>query len=160
MNWQRILATTLFLATAVGAWFWCGQDEPRRAALGTLAQFHAALDSSIDRQFCLLDCVSPPSVIAGRTPVEHADFLHKTLHKERSADGLRLLKQHGHIGPLQKLVTAEAASRTGQAGVKPEDCVAFCLERDTITAEVVLVRAGDTFRVVRCNNVKQLARNQ
>lgn len=102
-----------------------------------------------------------PSVIASKTPPEHADFLHKTLHKERSADGLRLLKQQGHIGPLQKLVTAEAASRTGQAGVKPEDCVAFCLERDTMTAEVVLVRAGDTFRVVRCNNnVEQLARNQ
>lgn len=118
MNWQRILATALLLANTVGAWFWWRQDEPRRAALGTLAQFHAALDSSIDRQ-ALLDCVSLPSVIAATTPVEQADFLCKVLDEELSAAGLRLLEQQGHFGPLQKLFPFAAASGLGRRVSNP-----------------------------------------
>ena len=41
--------------------------------------------------------------------------------------------------------------------MKVEDCVAFKMERAGIRAEVVLLREGETYRVVRCNNVKQMA---
>ena len=44
-----------------------------------------------------------------------------------------------------------------QSGIDMDNCVAFKMERAGIRAEVVLVREGETYRVVRCNNVKQMA---
>ena len=69
--------------------------------------------------------------------------------------------------PLHKLVllalSAVALSWTGYHLVLDaqlrfqHSCVAFRLEQDNIRAEVILVREGNTHRVVRCNNVKQMA---
>ena len=68
-----------------------------------------------------------------------------------------MLQREGSFGLLRTLFPAEAEKWAKQAGVKPEDCVAFKMERTGVRAEVVLLREGQTLRVVRCNNVKQMA---
>jgi len=107
----------------------------------------------------LLQTVVLPAAVSGRTSAEQTEFLSKALRDEISAEGLAVLRREGKFGPLQELFPQEAATWAAQAGVKPEDCVAFRMERDSIRAEVVLVREGNTHRVVRCNNVKQMAGN-
>jgi hypothetical protein len=88
---------------------------------------------------------------------EQTEFLTKALRDEISPEGLAVLRREGKFGALTDLFPQEAKTWAAQAGVKPEDCVAFRMERDNIRAEVVLVREGEVYRVVRCNNVKQLA---
>ena len=43
------------------------------------------------------------------------------------------------------------------AGVEVDNCVAFRMERGGIRAEVVLASAKNSYRVVRCDNVRQMA---
>ena len=105
----------------------------------------------------LLSTICLPAAIQGRTAPEQAQFLTKALADEISPEGLTVLQREGSFGPLTNLFSAEAEKWANQAGAKPEDCVAFKMERTGIRAEVVLLRAGKTFRIVRCNNVKQMA---
>lgn len=71
--------------------------------------------------------------------------------------GLAVLQREGEFGTLSDLFPAEASTWAEQAGVKPEDCVAFKLDNNGSRSEVVLVRNNENFHIVRCNNVKQLA---
>lgn len=134
------------------------QEEPRRNAIHALEAFTAALHTGDADK--LLRSVVLPADIQSRTAPEQADFLTKALRNEISTEGLAMLRRGGQFGPLTNIFPTEVKRWSSQAGADPEDCVAFRLERDTITAEVVLVHAGEVFRVVRCNNVKQLAKNQ
>jgi len=136
-------------------WFFWKRDEPRRAAFHSLEQFAAALETGDSAS--LLNEIAPPQAIHGRTAAEQTEFLQKALRDEVSADGLQALKKDGVFGPAKELFPAEAANWAKQAGVRLEDCVAFKLERDGLRTEVVLVRDGQKYRIVRCNNVKQLA---
>jgi hypothetical protein len=74
-----------------------------------------------------------------------------------------VLRKHGDYGPLTNLFPAEAEAWAKEAGVNAGDCLAFRLERPGLRAEVVLAqvgpdrRAGRSFKIVRVNNVKQLA---
>lgn len=104
----------------------------------------------------MLQTVMLPQALRGRTVSEQAEFLSKALRNEISPEGLAVLRREGKFGSLTNLFPAEARAWAEQAGVKPEDCVAFRMERDSIRAEVVLVREDEAYRVVRCNNVKQL----
>lgn len=111
----------------------------------------------------LRDVLVLPFALQGRTDAEQTEFLRKALADEISPAGLAVLKRDGQFGPLTNIFPAEAATWTQQAGVNVGDCVAFKLERNGVRAEVVLVGEGSrgdaktTFRIVRCNNVKQLA---
>jgi hypothetical protein len=98
-----------------------------------------------------------PEALAGRTGAEQTEFLIKALKNEISADGIAALKSGASFGSLIKLFPNEAVDWTKQAGLNPTDCVAFRMERAGIRAEVVLAREGQTYRIVRCNNVKQMA---
>jgi hypothetical protein len=129
--------------------------EPRRFAIQTLGQLDTALRTGNSPDLLKLICT--PAAIQGRTAPEQAQFLTKTLADEISPEGLTVLQREGSFGPLTNLFSAEAGKWAKQAGAKPEDCVAFKMERAGIRAEVVLLRAGQTFRIVRCNNVKQMA---
>ena len=155
------------LALAVGllSWLHWRQGVPRRSSLEALSQLNHALQSQSRDEF--LATLVLPATLRSRTSAEQIEFLVKTLCDELSAEGLVELKRQAVFGPLKELFPAEAGAWAAQAGVKPEDCVAFKLERNGLRAEVVLLRSpdqefrvtdhGTAFRVVRCNNVKQMA---
>lgn len=153
---------TLLIVAACGVWLWrWKQDEPRRTAIHALAGFTAALNTGDSDT--LLKTVVLPAAVQGRTAPEQAEFLTKALRDEISPEGLEVLRQQGQFGPLTNIFPAEAQAWASQAGVKPEDCVAFKLERNGLRAEVVLAINSERktrnakLRIVRCNNVKQLA---
>jgi hypothetical protein len=141
------------------------RDEPRRHSFEAVRTFAATLNSG-DAD-ALLQTVVLPAAVSGRTSAEPAEFLTKALRDEVSPEGLAVLRREGQFGPLQEMFPQEAAAWATQAGVKLEDCVAFKLERNGLRAEVVLLKlssierpaSGIAYRILRCNNVKQLAAN-
>ncbi len=59
-------------------------------------------------------------------------------------------------GSLSEVFPDEAEKWAKLFRVDAADCVAFRLDGEKQRAEVVLQKKGDTFRLLRCNNVKQL----
>ena len=156
MKIWRTFGIVFLLLTILGlAWLIWKNGEPRRQALHTLGHLDTALRTGNSTD--LLGAISTPAAIQGRTTAEQAQFLSKALVDEISPEGLATLQRAGTFGPLADLFPAEAKNWAELAGVKVEDCVAFKMERSGIRAEVVLVRDGEIYRVVRCNNVKQMA---
>ena len=156
MKTSRTIGVVALLAL-IGCFLWSKWKyaEPRRTSAQALQNLCRALNSN--NPGSLLDAVVLPQALAGRTAAEEDEFLVKALRDEISPEGIAVLHKDGAFGPLTNLFPAEAMAWTTAAGVKPENCVAFKLERHGLRAEVVLVREAETFRVLRCNNVKQLA---
>jgi len=159
--WKRgiiVAATVLAVGAIIIIW---QQRQPtaesRRNALQSLSRFASTLESMHNSE--LLDMVFIPVAIQDRTPAEQQEFLDKALKDEISPAGVLALKRHAEFGDLKSVFPKEAAAWCRQAGVNADDCVAFKMEHDGIRAEVVLLREGETYRVVRCNNVKQMAMN-
>lgn len=163
MKVGRIVGLLAVLVLVGGmSWYFWKKAEPRRNALGILRQFNDAL--SVGDSTKILELVSIPTALAGRTAAEQSEFLGKALHDEISAEGLAVLQREGQFGPLTNLFPAEAGAWAQSANVPVENCVAFRLERNGHRAEVVLHRpltpdrqSSSAFKLVRCNNVKQLA---
>ena len=149
-----IILVTLALAVCGGFLFW-QHDQPRRSASLALSKLASALANPNGSE--LLDTVFLPVAIQGRTPTEQREFLTKALADEVSAAGVLALQRGAEFGPLKSVFPNEAAAWCQQAGLNSDHCVAFKLERHGLRAEVVLVQEGKTYRVVRCNNVKQMA---
>jgi hypothetical protein len=154
------------LILAIGAtlfYFEWKQGEPKRSSVAALQNLNTALQSGDGA--ALLSLIAIPKVVAGRSAPEQSEFLRKALQDEISAEGLEVLNREGQFGQLTNIFPVEAQKWATQAGAKPGDCVAFKLERPAICAEVVLVRdpslpGGNPkpiYRVVRLNNVRQLA---
>ena len=131
------------------------QDAPRRNSLTALQNLRAALTSNDSGS--LLNSIALPQALQSRTAPEQVEFLRKALQDEISDEGVAALKSRGKFGPLNQVFPKEGEIWARQAGLKPEDCLAFKMERTGIRAEVVLVHEGQSYRVVRCNNVKQMA---
>ena len=164
-TWLKI-STVAVLVLAVGfLWFRWKQNEPQRLCLSALQNLHAALNSS--GADTLLNFLVLPQAIQTKTTAEKIEFVRKALQDEISLAGLKVLQKEGAFGPLKEIFPAEANAWVTQAGVSVEDCVAFKLERSGLRTEVVLYRpssinhqaSAHAFRVVRMNNVKQLAAN-
>jgi hypothetical protein len=161
----KSISTILILGIIATAVFWWIHDEPRRDSLACLARLDTALHSG--RRAELLRLLIMPAAVQSRTVPEQSEFLAKALNDEISPEGIAVLRQRGAYGPLQDLFPAEAEGWASQAGVRPDDCVAFKLERNGVRAEVVLLKpskiedqsltGNSAFRIVRVNNVKQLA---
>ena len=98
-----------------------------------------------------------PVAIRSQTPAEQQEFIAKALQNEISPAGVLAMKHHAEFGLAKSVFPVESAAWCQQAGVNADDCVAFKMERAGIRAEVLLVREGQSYRVVRCNNVKQMA---
>ncbi len=155
----------LFLSLVGLGVYWWIHDAPRRASLDSLVRLETAVHSGSGAE--LLNLVVLPAAVRSRAAPEQSEFLTKALNDEISPEGLAALSQRGTYGPLKMLFPAEAESWADQAGVHPDDCVAFKLERNGLRAEVVLVKPPprgsqiynpDTpYRIVRLNNVKQMA---
>lgn len=133
-----IAVTAVLTIAAVAWWQWWKADEPRRESVQALQLFCRALDSG--DAAALLQSVHLPLAITSRTPAEQTEFLTKALREEIPADGTTVLKREGQLGPLTNLFPAEASAWASQAGVAPEDCVAFEMKPNGQRVEVVLAR--------------------
>lgn len=156
-TWSKISTVTLLVIVGgISCFFW-KQGEPRRNSIKALNVFSQALTS--EDSAALLENVVLPRAFQAETISEQTEFLVKALHDEISPDGVLALKHHATFGSLEKIFPDEAAAWCKQANINPDNCVAFKMERAGIRAEVVLVREGNAYRVLRCNNVKQMAEN-
>ena len=156
------------IALAIGflIWKW-KQDEPRRISIEAIQRLDTALRSADSTS--LLEAIVLPAALQSRTSAEQVEFVRKALVDELSPEGLAVLRKKGRFGPLKELFPQEAQAWATQAGMEPEDCVAFKLERNGQRCEVVLAKPSTlntppsaregSYRIVRCNNVKQLAGN-
>ncbi len=161
----KLLSAFLVAAFIGTAAYWWVHDAPRRQSLASLVQLDAALHSA--NRTDLLDLLVIPAVVQRRTASEQSEFLVKALNDEISPEGLAVLGKHGEYGPLRKLFPAEAEAWAKSASVNADDCVAFKLERNGLRAEVVLLKPSlfdahpsaspPSYRVIRINNVRQLA---
>jgi hypothetical protein len=157
MKQWRIVRITflLILCFAAGALLWWRHDAPRREALAAVTSLNDALHGTDPD--ALLNAVVLPAAIQGRTSAEQVEFLVKALRDEISPEGVAALRRRGTYGPLPTIFPGEADRWASLAGAKPQDCVAFKMERNGVRAEVVLIHEAQGFRIVRCNNVKQMA---
>jgi hypothetical protein len=140
------------------AWFTFDRYQrgaPRRSAVSALAGLHSALAGRDTAS--ALSQVEIPAAIAGKPPTEQQRWLGEMLQDEISAEGLAALTRQGRFGPVAELFPGEARRWADTARVPVEECVAFRMERDGLRAEVVLHRTPAGYRIVRCNNVKQMA---
>lgn len=158
--WMAGTVTVVLIAVSIGFLLW-QKGAPRRSCLQTAAHLQAALQSGDSAQ--ILASIALPASLQGRTVAEQSEFLLKSLADEISADGLAVLQRDGQFDSLTNLFPAEAQQWAAQAGVPVENCLAFKLQRNGLRAELVLApdspyrTSHPTFRVVRCNNVKQMA---
>lgn len=158
------IALTAVVLLSAGFCLW-EQGKPRRQAVAAMNGLQVALTSPAPE--ALFRILMTPVAVRNRTVPEQAEFLRKALQEELSPAGIAVLGRRGQFGPLPELFPAEAEAWASQAGVKPEECVAFKLERNGLRAEVVLVKpqyftphtpsADEPYRIVRVNNVKQMA---
>lgn len=135
-------------------WFKWKRDEPRRHALASLNDLRASLEANSSS---ILENVLLPQAVVGRTQSEQIQFLSKAMRDEISADGISALAHRAAFGPLSTIFPEEATRWAHQAGVTATNCLAFRMERNGVRAEVVIYREGTNYRVLRCNNVKQMA---
>lgn len=150
-----ILLAALLVVGGIAIRVWWKGGKPRRDSLRTVASLQMAL-ASADQEATLETVVLPPA-LQGRTGAERGEFIRKALQDELTPDGISLLKQQASFGPLLELFPAEADLWAGQAGVNARDCVAFRLDQGGLRSELVLVKQGDVYRIVRCNNAKRMA---
>ena len=148
------IATCILAVICLWEYQW-RKSEPKRHCLAVLRQFQASLNSP-DSDL-LLKQVAIPQAVQGKTPQEQAEFLRKALKGEISEDGLRLMAKRGSFGPLSEIFPDDGTAWAKQAGVNPENCVAFRRDGQRFRTEVVLEVQGQTYRIVRCNNVNNLA---
>ena len=157
--WNRTMriCAGVFVMLVIGVWAVVGyrQGAPRRDSLVAVAALNQAL--AAPDHAGLLEQIHLPVAAAGRSPAEQQQWLVAALQDELSAEGLAELRRHAQFGPLAAVFPAEAQPWAEAARVRVEDCVAFRMERDGLRAEVVLHQTPEGFRIVRCNNVRQMA---
>ena len=151
-----IFVVTTGLAVVMAVLLW-RRGEPRRDALLEVSKLADTLANKHGSG--LLEIVVMPAAVSSQTQEEQKEFIAKALADEISPEGVLALKHHAQFGLAKSLFPAEYAKWCLQAGVTADDCVAFKMEHDGIQAAVLLVHEGQTYRVVRCNNVKQMAMN-
>ena len=155
IRWAAIAIVALVVCGSFFALHRHRLGEPRRSALFIVSEISRLLTSAdIAKVLPLLEL--PPAAEA-RSPEEQVQWIADVLRNEVSDAGLEELRRHGQFGPLAEVFPEEAARWVDSAHLAVRDCVAFRMERDGIRAEVVLHQTSSGFRVLRCNNVKQMA---
>jgi len=140
-------------AIALGCW---KLGEGKRQSFRALAHLEQCLVAP-GAAGALDKAVLVPLGRTEQTVWEREDFLRKALRDEISSEGIAAIKREGTFGPLREIFPAEAEKWGALFGVKPEDCFAMRMERKGLRAEVVVLAEGGVYRVLRCNNVKQMA---
>ena len=147
-----LVATVLTVGAVVLLW---RRDLPRREALQCVSKLASNLTNH--RGPDLLDAIVMPASIRSQTPEEQLEFITKALADEISPAGVEALKQHAEFGSAKSIFPEDYAAWCQQADVDANNCVAFKMERAGLRAEILLVQEGQTYRIIRCNNVKQMA---
>lgn len=152
----RSLLLGAFVLAAGVVWWRIGmtRSAAKNQARGVLEQINQALGLSNGKE--LLKSICVPLAVRGRTEMEQMEFVRKALADEVSAEGVQALARDGVFGPLGTVFSNEAARWAGQVGVSVSECVAFRMEKNGVVAEVAIATNGMP-RVIRCNNVKQMA---
>lgn len=151
MKTKLSLAFVLLLVAGGISWHFWRKDAPRRESLAALMEFQHTLVSSPQK---IAIMVVMPRAIRDRTSSEQTEFITKTLRDEISPEGIAALRHDARFGSLQEIFPEEAKRWAEQAQVGVDECVAFRREQDGLRTEVVLVREGQSFKILRCNNVK------
>lgn len=107
----------------------------------------------------ILDLVAVPSSIVAQSKSDQGAAIRDLLRDEVSSDGLEAIKKGAVFGPLADVFPEDAARWADDARVPVAECVAFRMERNHTRAEVVLHQTPTGYRILRCNNVKQMAMN-
>ena len=154
-NLKRFVVVAATALTVCGVFIFWQHGQPRREALQEVSQLAGNL--ATHRGSELLKTVVMPAAIRTQTQGEQQEFIAKALADEISPEGVLALKQHAQFGLAKSIFPDEYASWCQQAGIDADNCVAFKMERAGIRAEILLVHEGQNYRVVRCNNVKQMA---
>jgi hypothetical protein len=152
---RSLIVAAVAALTVCGVFIFWQHGQPRRVAVQSISRL--ASDLANPRGSELLDTVLMPVAIRSQTASEQQEFIAKALHDEISPEGVLAMKHHAQFGLAKLIFPDEYVNWCQQAGVDADNCVAFKMERHGIRAEVLLVREGETYRVVRCNNVKQMA---
>jgi hypothetical protein len=131
------------------------RNEPRRNAIAVVSDLERALTSSdVLKSLPLLQL--PPAALA-KTPEELTQWLNDVMSDEISSAGLEELRRYARFGSLVELFPDEGRRWAESVHVSPEKCIAFRLERNGLRAEIVLYETRPGLRVIRCNNVRQMA---
>ena len=153
---MALVCATAVLCAIAGLLTWHKRQLSRNSAAvaaTVLAQSLANRDSqSLSRLITL------PPALEDKSPAERSLLTMDLLDTELSADGLRILLEQGAFGTLTKIFPEKAVEWTEPYRIPPDQCFAFKLTRNAVTAELGLHRQPDgTFRVLRCNDIRQLA---
>ena len=154
---KRTLGVVLVVLIVIGGVLWrrWKNDEPRRVSLAAVEKLDAALQSGNSRE--VIEMLVIPQAIQGRTTAEQTEFLFKALRDAISSEGLAMLRKKGEFGVLHKVFPAEGDAWAKQVGAHSDECVAFKMERNGLRAEVVLLTNAPAVKIIRINNVKQMA---
>jgi hypothetical protein len=153
---RRIFSTIVFLALLGAGIKWLSQKRIRDDICHTMNRLNSAVDTA-DRKV-LAELISSPAYLLEKAPEERGLLMMDLLKDEISKEGIEILMREGKYGALQEIFPNEATPWAKSFDVNPEDCVAFRLNRNDLTAELVLHRQTDgSFRVLRCNDIRQLA---
>lgn len=147
-----VLGGTLLIATYALSRH---KTAPQRAAMAVASDVCQQL--MVGENSDVLDNVILPSVYADRTDAEKMEFLTKALRDEMSEEGLRTLLKKGEFGPLLDVFPNRGKTWAEKAGVPVDECVAFRLEQNGVVAELVIHQQGGIQRIIRANDIKQLA---
>jgi hypothetical protein len=150
------IALTIIIPSllAGGLWMlmrWSALRGPTVAAI----EFSRVVSSNDSSR--LGDLTKLPAFLAVKTPTEQSKLLLELLASEISPEGTAKLIANGQFGSLKQIFPEEATDWAAASSVSPDDCVAFRMERQGIRAELVLLKSSETYLILRCNNVRQMA---
>jgi hypothetical protein len=153
---RKLTLVLLLIAGSIVSWLRWSSGAERKAALIPGISLCSAI--SDNDHASLRGLIPAPEFLKERSPVERDELLMELIGNEISPEGLAVLARDGDFGPLKEIFPGQADSWAGAFGANADDCVAFRLQRNGTTAELVLHRLPDaTYRVLRCNDIRQLA---
>ena len=107
----------------------------------------------------ILDLVAVPPSIVAQSKTDQSVAIRDFLKDEFSPDGLEALRKGAVFGPLVDVFPEDGKRWAESVGIPTAECVAFRMDRNKIRAEVVLYQTPTGYRILRLNNVKQMAMN-
>lgn len=144
------------MAAGIGLYFWSSFNfATRETSLLVARQLSECIESGdLGRAKSLLKL---PVSMGGKTSEEQERLMSDVLKAEVSQNGLLAINRHGRFGLLREVFPDEAEAWAKAFSVNADDCVAFSMQRNGLRAELVLWNNNGEFRVLRCNNVRQMA---